>query len=254
MSRRTWAVVTGASDGIGRALAIELAKTGRSLILAARNEGRLAALAAEIKNDYPVDVVVAAIDFAHPGSCDALIELQANRDVDVLVAAAGFGSSGSFLELPISTELEMIDVNCRAVLSLSHFYGRQFLQRGRGTLVLFSSLVAFQGVANAATYAATKAFVQTFAEGLRIELGSKAHVIAVAPGPTITGLGRRAGMTMKFGDHPETVARSIIGHIHSAGTLRPSALSRSLHWSLDDPAISETRGFLTFARASGDVG
>src|SRR5205823_9088379 len=91
-------------------------------------------------------------------------------DVGLLVAAAGFGTSGAFIDSPLEEELGMFDVNCRAVTTLAHHFGNRFAKARRGGMVLMSSLLAFQGVPGFANYAATKAYVQSLAEGLRLEL------------------------------------------------------------------------------------
>ena len=120
-------------------------------------------------------------------------------DVGLLIASAGFGTSGPFVDGRLDEELGMIDVNCRAVAALSHAFGRRFVDRKGGGIVLISSLVAFQGVPRAANYAATKAYVQSFAEALRLELKPLGvDVIASAPGPIRSGFATRASMTMRL--------------------------------------------------------
>ena len=121
----------------------------------------------------------------------------------LFVASAGFGTSGPLLECDLNQELNMVDVNCRALLQLSVLFGRRFAARGRGGLVLLSSLVAFQGVPRSANYAATKSYVQTLAEGLHLELAARGvDVLASAPGPVLSGFGARSRMKMTWGAHP----------------------------------------------------
>ena len=116
----------------------------------------------------------------------------------------------------------MLDVNCRAMLVMAHHYGKRFVDRGRGGMVLMSSLLAFQGVPKAAHYAATKAYVQSLAEGLRLELGPHGvDVVASAPGPVRSGFAERADMVMGTAVTPETVARGTLAALGSAGTVRP---------------------------------
>lgn len=228
-----WAVVTGASDGIGRALARELARHGVSLALVARRRDALDALAEELRRGQGVDVEVVPADLASPRGVAAVVAATAARDVGLLVAAAGFGTSGPFVEGDVDRELELIDVNVRAVAALAHHFGRRFAAKGRGGLVLMSSLVAFQGVPRAANYAASKAYVQSLAEALRAELAPQGvDVIASAPGPVHSGFGLRAGMRLGAAAAPEVVARETLAALGRRGTVRPGWLSKLLEWSL----------------------
>lgn len=226
-----WAVVTGASDGIGRALAFALARRGLNLVLAARGQERLASIAAELRASSGVDVRAVPLDLAN-GSA-RLFEDTQRLDVGLLVAAAGFGTSGPFLEGALAAELGMIDLNCRAVAEQCHHYGNRFLRQGRGGIVLLSSLFAFQGVPRAANYAATKAWVQSFGEALHAELApSGVDVLVSAPGPVLSGFGARARMRMRFGATPDQVAAGTLAALGRRATVRPGALSKLLEWSL----------------------
>lgn len=228
-----WAVVTGASDGIGRAFAVELAAAGLDLVLVARRKSRLDELATELAERHGVAAKVVAVDLGEPRGIDALVDDTRALDVGLVVEAAGFGTSGPFIERPIAEELAMIDVNCRAVAALSHHFGERFARQRRGGIVLMSSLLAFQGVPRAAVYAATKAWVQTFAEGLRRELAPlDVDVIASAPGPIHSGFAARARMHMAMGQTPETVAAATLAALGRRATVRPGWLSKLLEASL----------------------
>lgn len=228
-----WAVVTGASDGIGRAFAVRLAEAGISVVLAARREALLDGLASELAALGDIESRVVAVDLATPAGVEALIARTRELDVGLLVASAGYGTSGPFVESAIDDELGMIDVNCRAVAALSHEFGRRFVERGRGGIVLMSSIVAFQGVPRAANYSATKAWVQTFAEALRLELRPLGvDLIASAPGPIRSGFAARASMTMGLAQTPATVAGTTLAALGRVGTVRPGWLSRLLESAL----------------------
>lgn len=231
-----WALVPGASDGIGRACAAALAAAGFNLILVARREAVLAALADELSRRHAIACCVVAADLGEAAGVANVAAAAAAQDVGLAVLAAGFGTSGNFIESDISAELAMIDVNCRAVTALSHALARQMRTRRAGRrsgLMLFSSLVGFQGVPRAANYAATKGFVQVLAEGLRLELAVHGiDVLAVAPGPINSGFAARAGMTMGLAQTPDVVANGALAALGRTGTVRPGWLSKGLEAAL----------------------
>ena len=228
-----WAVVTGASSGIGRELARGLAEAGIGLVLVARGREALEALAAELTRAHGVETRVIAADLAAPGAAARLDTATRELDVGLLVAAAGFGSSGPLLDAPLDAELEMLAVNCGAVLALTHAFGRRFRARKRGGIVLMGSIVGFQGTPFAAHYAATKAWVQSLAEALAVELRpAGVDVFSSAPGPTHSGFAARAGMRMGAALPARTVASATLARMTRPGTIFPGALTKVLTWSL----------------------
>ncbi|CAL77087.1 putative oxidoreductase, short-chain dehydrogenase/reductase family [Bradyrhizobium sp. ORS 278] len=227
------AVVTGASDGIGRAVAMRLAQAGFGLVLVARRKAVLDALADELEALQSIRPVVISADLSVPDDVARIDRDTAHLDVGLLVAAAGFGTSGPFVDGDLTAELNMIDVNCRALAQLTHMFGRRFAARRRGGIVLMSSLVAFQGVPRAANYAATKAFVQSLAEGLAPELKPfGVDVLASAPGPVMSGFGQRARMTIASGQTPDEVAVGTLKMLGRCTTVRPGFLAKALEASL----------------------
>ncbi len=228
-----WAVVTGASDGIGREIATELASRKLHLALVARRTDRLKEIAAELSARYGIQTRIIGADLGESSAVEKVIVETEGLDAGLLVAAAGFGTSGEFLNLDVDGELNMIDVNCRAVVALTHSFAHRFVVKKRGGLVLMSSLIAFQGVPRATTYAATKAFIQTFAEGLRRELAPfGVDVLASAPGPVSSGFGARANMNLGLAATPSAVARATVKALGRKGTVRPGFLSKVLEASL----------------------
>jgi short-subunit dehydrogenase len=228
-----WAVVTGASDGIGREFARQLASQGLNLVLVARRGEVLSALAAKLHASDGIDTRVIAADLGRTDEVQRVMRETQDLDVGLLVACAGYGTSGSFLDANLADELSMVDVNCRAVVAMSLLLGRRLARRGRGGLVLMSSLLAFQGVPRAGNYAATKAYVQTLAEALRIELRQLGvDVVACAPGPTESGFAARANMRMSMAASPEIVAQATLESLGRSTTVRPGFLSKFLEFSL----------------------
>lgn len=227
------ALITGASDGIGRAFAARLAEQGFDLILVARRDSLLQEMARDLGARFGVEVRPIAMDLSVPSAVQQLMRMTESAPVGLVVAAAGFGSIGSFLDQDMASEVNMVDLNCRSVVELSYGFGRRMAAQGRGGIVLFGSLVGFNGAPFSATYAATKGFVQSFAEGVAAELRPRGvHVLSVAPGPVSTGFAARAGMQMGQSATPEMVARSALATLGRRTTVRPGVLAKFLGWSL----------------------
>ncbi|MEE2959337.1 MAG: SDR family oxidoreductase [Myxococcota bacterium] len=183
------ALVTGASAGIGSAFAKELAAAGVHLVITARREDRLQALASELKSTYGIEVHVVTADL---GSFDgaAVVEnfLKAEKlEIDILVNNAGFGIAGSFVETAPEKVMGMIQVNITSLVELTYRLLPGMLERKSGHIMLVGSLNAFMSVPTFAVYSATKAFVRSFGEGLAGECaGSGVSVTTVHPGGTAT--------------------------------------------------------------------
>lgn len=228
-----WAVVTGASDGIGLAFAEELAALGMDLVLVARRVDLLLARASHLIERYGVRCVCIAADLSTSEGLAVVDRDTADLNIGLLVASAGFGTSGNILDADLSTERSMLDVNCYAVLHQCVAVGKRLRRRGGGGIILMSSLVGWQGTPQAAHYAATKAYVQALAEALRVELRSYGvDVLASAPGPVYSGFASRAGMHMTMAATPAAVASVSLQALGQMGTVVPGALSKLLTWSL----------------------
>lgn len=228
-----WAVVTGASDGIGEAFARYLAARGLNLVLVARRQPVLQDLAEELARSHGVQCRVCAVDLSSLSGVGRLSAFTADLEVGLLVAAAGFGTSGALLDSKLDHETNMVDLNCTSVLALAWHYGQRMSARGRGGVVFMSSLLAFHGTPRAANYAATKAYIQTLAEGLRVEwAGRGVDVIASAPGPVRTGFEARANLRMAQALPAEVVARVTMRALGRRTTVRPGWLSKLLGWAL----------------------
>jgi short-subunit dehydrogenase len=225
--------VTGASDGIGRAFAWEAARGGLNLVLVARRKDKLDSLAEEIAASHKVQTMVLACDLSQQAGVDAVVDATKALDVGLLVAAAGFGTSGPILEANLDEERAMLQVNCYALLALSVHFGQQFAKRGRGGIILMSSLVGWQGTPFAAHYAATKAYVQSLAEAMHAELkGRGVDVLASAPGPVNSGFSARANMRMGAAATPAGIAKASLAALGRGRTVVPGMFSKVLTYSL----------------------
>lgn len=189
------ALVTGASSGLGEQFAHRFARDGHDVILVARNEARLNALAERLRIQK-IQTYVMPFDLSDPTTPKRLFEAVAAKglEVEYLVNNAGFGSNGPFLDLDLARELEMMQVNCTAVLELCHRFLKPMRARGHGRVLNVASTAGFQPGPFMATYYASKAFVVNFSEALSHELkGTGVTVTASCPGATNTEFQKTAG-------------------------------------------------------------
>jgi uncharacterized protein len=206
------AVVTGASSGIGLALARQLLEHGYDVVVAAEGD-ELEAAAASLR-DSGSEVTPVRVDLSTPEGVNELYmrATHGNRPIDVLVLNAGIGVGGSFTETDLEDDLRLVDLNVRSTVHLAKLVMRDMVARGSGKVLVTSSVAAKAPGPFHATYAASKAFVHSFAEGVRVELKETGvTVTSLMPGPTDTEFFDRAGMedtrvTQGSKDDPETVA------------------------------------------------
>jgi short-subunit dehydrogenase len=185
--RGKWALVTGASAGIGKALAQELAAGGTNLVLTARRRERLEDLARTVSAAHRIKVETFVADLADPAGPETILVFTREKSIhiDLLINNAGFGAYGEFATSDRSRQLEMVQVNCAAVVNLTHLFLPAMIECRSGDILILASTASFQAVPYISTYAATKAFDLSFAEGLAEEL--KPHgirVCALCPGST----------------------------------------------------------------------
>jgi short-subunit dehydrogenase len=190
------ALVTGASSGIGAAIAQQLAAAGVHLVLVARSEDALNKLAAQLATSHGVRSTVITADLGLPG-CGALLQSRVAASgiaIDILINNAGFGTYGAFETIAPDVEQDEIAVNVAAVVGLAHAFLPGMLQRGHGVMLNVASTASFQPGPYMAVYAATKAFVLSFSEALWAEYrGRGIHVTALCPGAVATGFIDRLG-------------------------------------------------------------
>jgi hypothetical protein len=211
--RGKWALVTGASSGIGRALAEELGARGANLVLTARRRQRLLELRKRLRASHGIRVEAITADLAGRDGPEKIFAFTERRSitVDLLVNNAGLGSYGDFFTRDRERELRIVQVNCSAVVALTHLYLSGMVERRSGDILIVASTAAYQAVPYMATYAASKAFDLLFAEALAEEVQRYGvRVCALCPGPTASEFVTVAGVPEQLPgnmESPEQVAR-----------------------------------------------
>jgi uncharacterized protein len=209
----TTTLITGASAGIGKAFAIELAKSGMDVILVARSEAKLQQLAAQLRSQYNVQAEVIVQDLIAPDAATAVYNTvqTLGGSIDLLINNAGFGDYGLFCDRPRQKQLDMIQLNISALVDLTHQFLSDMVKRQSGNIINVASMAAFQPLPYLSVYAATKAFVLSFSEALWEE--NRKHnicVLAVCPGPTETQFFEAAEFPSVFSGAPQSVTSAEI--------------------------------------------
>jgi hypothetical protein len=230
-AQQSTALVTGASSGIGVALAGELARRGNGLILVARRADRLREMAAEIGDEHGVRVEWIDVDLTDAAARDRIPAEVADRGlvVDLLINDAGMGTSGRFFELPIEQEIRMIRLNVEAMVALCGAFVPGMVERGSGRVLNVASVSGFMPVPQQATYSASKAFVLTFTEALTIDLhGTGVTATALCPGPVKTEFeGIIEGLPSGLFLEPARVAREAIDALEQGRlSIVPGAMNK----------------------------
>lgn len=209
-------LITGASSGIGEAFARKLAALGRNVLLVARSEDKLIALCNELGRQTSIRAQYLALDLQQSDAGATLFEETLKRDLEIemLINNAGFGSMGDFAKLDLNRELDIIQLNVRTLVDLTHRFLAPMRERKQGTIVNVASTAGFQAVPYMATYAATKAFVLSFSEALWEENRQHGiHVMALCPGVTETNFFQVAKIDrppMRIVQTPEQVVETAL--------------------------------------------
>lgn len=220
-----YALVTGAAQGIGRSLAEQFAQRNYDLLLVDFQEEKLYQTADYLRNTYARNVHVLTLDLSLPGFLRVITmwQKQITSELEIVVNNAGFGLNGSFEELDIQEQLDIVNVNVRAVMQITHAFLPTLRQQQKAYLLNVCSTTAYQTVPYLTIYAASKAFVLSFTRGLRHELrGSNVSVTMLSPGSTDTGFVDRARMgesikqtATKVHMHPNEVAEIAVKALFS---------------------------------------
>jgi hypothetical protein len=200
-------VITGASGGIGEAIANRLAKRKNNLLLVARNEAKLKTLAEQLARDHQITVEYIPADLSKAGSAQKLFEETQIRhlEVDMLINNAGIGSGGEFAEIDLQSELDMLQLNVSALVALTHLFLQEMKVRNSGTIINVASMASFMPIPYMTTYSASKVFVRHFTQALTQECKPyNVHVMLLSPGLTKTNFNKAAGIANETGKRLNT--------------------------------------------------
>lgn len=252
-----WAVVTGASAGIGKSFCDQLAAKGMNLVMVARNADKLQLAAEELRSEHGVQVRAIAADLGQDGFMTPIREATGDIRVGLLVNNAGILIPGPVTEASYDSQRKMMDVNLGAPLQLCHEFGSKMAERGRGGIINVSSMAAYHGVANQTTYSATKAALLNLSEGMTSELRSRGvDVIASTPGPVAT----EAAVGTDFSKipipvvQPEQVAADAIDKLGQKSVTTPgflASLSKTLSAALLPRDVNSALAGYFYSKASG---
>lgn len=224
-----WAVIAGGSNGIGAAYAREVARRGLDVALIARRKQPLERTAAEIRAEYGVQTRTICADLTSPGLVETIAAETESLDVGLFVYNAGsIRVTEKFLDLPVDEVLFLMHLNCRGPLLLAHHFGKRLRERGRGGLILMSSMACLAGSAYQAIYAATKAFDTILAEGLWHECAPEGvDVLGVLAGATRTETALHTGPKFKDAMDPAEVASGALDHLGKGPNWIPGEFNRT---------------------------
>jgi hypothetical protein len=249
-----WAVVAGASEGIGAAFADELARAGLNVVLAARRPAPLDALATRLRDTRRVEARTVVVDLATSEGLDALSEACDDVAVGLVVVNAAYAPIGRFLDRDEDDLRRVVELNCATPVRLARRFAPAMVERGRGGLVIMSSLAGQQGSPGIVTYAATKAFGAVLAEGLWAELrGSGVDVVACVAGAVLTpGLARAKQRRAPGTVTADVVATAALGALGHGPRAVPGGLMK-VSSVLMSRLIPKRAAIAVIAKASSDL-
>lgn len=231
----SWALVTGASSGIGKAISEQLAAQNINIVAVARSEKNLQQLKQRLEDQYRIQVMVLIADLSEPEGYNHIEQATENLDIGLLVASAGTENNGGFIDNSLQSNEQLITLNITAPMKLSHLFGRRFAARGKGGILLLSSLFAYQGVPYVANYSATKAYILSLGEALNVEFKPLGvDVTVISPGLTKTPM--TDNMTVDFSKVPitrhlpEQVARIALNNLGKKATVVPGFINKFYAW------------------------
>ena len=249
-----FALITGASSGMGAEFARQLAEASFDLVLVARRRAKLEQIAKQLRDEFGARVEIVELDLLDEGAIDELTMRTKDLDIGLLVLAAGIFTSGSFTSNELPSETKVVTLNAIRPMQLTHLYASTFVERHRGGIILIASTVGHQAAPYLANYAATKAYVATLGQALSYELRrSGVDLTVLSPGPTNTE-GVQTAEGIDFSKlplpmmTPEAVVRTALKGLGRRSLVIPGRVNRTMDamakYLSPRPVLTRMFGFL----------
>jgi len=230
----SWALVTGASSGIGAEFAKQLAKKGLNLVLVARRKEILDKKAAELQDAYGVEVSPVELDLTKASAVEKLTEITKELDIGLVIPNAGMITYGSFTKTPLEDQQKLLELNIMVPMQMAHIFGKRLAERGKGGIIMISSTFAYQAVPYFGNYAASKSYILYLAEALHYELAEKGvEVLALSPGLTNTEMPGKipmdfSKMPMKIMKPEAVVKTALKGLCHDKSSIVAGGMNKMM--------------------------
>jgi len=245
-----WALITGASSGIGKEFARQIAASGINVVLVARREKLLVDLGISLSSEFGVQQRAVALDLSEDGFINRLAEKTNDLDIGLVVSNAGTGSPGKFLTNDVQEMENLLRLNTRTHLRIAHYFAAKLCSRKRGGLLFVGAMAAEIGFPYMANDAGAKAYVQSFAQGLHVELApAGVHVTVLTPGATETPVLEKFGMSpdkmpMKPMSAQQCVSEGLGALIANRSIIIPGRLNRAMNAIVPQTVVRRMLGKL----------
>lgn len=230
-----WALVTGASSGIGKEMAIQLAAQGLNVVIVARRENLLTSLKNELSHKYKVNVITIPADLTEHNAVEKLEEATRDLDIGLVIPNAGSEIVGEFVETDVQKNTDMVYLNTIAPMQIANVFGPRLKKRKNSGILFVSSLFGYQGIPYVANYAATKSYILTLGEALHVELARYGVDVSVlSPGLTTTEMSQNMPINFKkipmFSMKAQQTARAGLNALGKKVTVVPGLLNKIYAW------------------------
>lgn len=250
-----WALVTGASSGIGEVFSRQLAAAGMNVVLVARRKERLEKLANELSTSFNIETRVVCADLSDEDETKGVVTAVEDIAIGILVNNAGILNTGNFLDNDLEDEIRLLDTNCKSFLILTHGLGNKMRERNKGALIFLSSLTSVAAISRWGNYSASKGYDLMFAEAINAELKDyNIDVMALCPGLTYTELAKFSSFNKLMTMNADTVVTIALNKLGKASVVLPGIMNKiNFFLTRLNPRSINTKIFSAIVKSSQDL-